>query len=157
MNKINLLITVVILGTIISCNSSSNSSPFEREKTPEELRIELKAQEQNNPTQYVTVDSKMKDSIVQTREEGFFHSAEYGKDGSVIKGIIKNAASVAKFKDVVLTVSFYSATDTEIKSEDYVFYEFYEPNSSKPFSLHVHPPEAMKSFGTRIKTATPVN
>lgn len=158
MKKIIYLIMFIFL-TLQSCNSSGNSSGFssEREKTPEELRAELKTQEKNNPTQYVTVDGKMKDSIIQTRKEGWFHSAEYAKDGSVIKGTIKNTASVAKFKDVVLTVSYYSATNTEIKSEDHIFYEFYEPNSSKPFSLYIHAPEAMKSFGLSVKNATPVN
>jgi hypothetical protein len=158
MKKSTFLISPLFaLAILVSCNSSGSSPVFEREKTPEELRMELKAQEQSNPTQYLSVDAKMKDSIIQTRAEGFFHNAEYGKDGSVIKGLIKNSASVAKFKDVVLTVSYYSATETEIKSEDHIFYEFYEPNAAKPFSLHVHAPEAMKSFGVRVKNATPTN
>lgn len=158
MKKIIYLIGFAIFIGLQSCNStgSSSSMNFEKEKTPEELKAELKIQEENNPTQYVTVDAKMKDSIVQTRKEGWFHGAEYGKDGSVIKGIIKNSASVAKFKDVVLTVSYYSATNTEIKSEDHIFYEFYDPTSSKPFSLYVHAPEEMKSFGLTVKRATAV-
>lgn len=158
MKKITCIILFIFI-SLQSCNSSGNSSKFsaEREKTPEELRAELKTQEESNPLQYVIVDGKMKDSIVKTREEGWFHNAEYGKDGSVINGVINNTASVAKFKDVILTVSYYSATNTEIKSEDHIFYEFYEPNSSKSFSVYVHAPAEMKSFGLNIKNATPVD
>jgi hypothetical protein len=155
MKKITYFIMLfIIIIALESCNSGGNSS---REKTSEELRAELKIQEESNPTRYMTVDAKMKDSIVQTRKEGFFHSAEYAKNGNVIKGVVKNSASVAKFKDMVLTVSYYSATNTEIKSEDHIFYEFYGPNSSKPFSLYVHAPEEMKSFSLSLKNATAVN
>lgn len=157
MKKITLLAILFVLFCNLSCNTNGSAPIFEKEKTPEELRMELRKQEESSPNQYLTVDAKMKDSIIKIREAGFFRDAEYAKDGSVIKGTIKNAASVAKFKDVVLTVSYYSGTETEIKNEDFIFYEYYEPNSTKEFSVYVHTPEAMKSFGITVKTATPVN
>lgn len=144
----------------ISCNgsgsNSSNGFTSDRPKTAEELKQELKLQEQNNPSQYLTVNATMHDSMIKTREASFFHHSEYGKDGSAIKGIIKNSATVAKFKDVVLTVTFYSQTQTAIEEKDYVLYEFYNPNSETPFLLHVKEPEATKHFGISIKNAIPV-
>lgn len=149
MNKIIFFNILVVFLVFQSCNQVG-SPP----KSPEELRMELKFLEQSNPIQYLTVDAKMQDSIVKTREEGWFNKAEYGKNGNTIKGFIKNTASIAKFKDVVLTVSYYSATKTLIKNEDHIFYEFYEPNSSVPFSIHVYPPKEMKSFGLNVKNAS---
>lgn len=148
--KINILLKLLLtLFMLQSCNQVG-SPP----KSPEELRMELKSLEQSNPIQFLTVDAKMRDSMVKTREEGWFNKAEYGKNGNTIKGFIKNSASIAKFKDVVLTVSYYSATKTVIKSEDHIFYEFYEPNSLVPFSIHVYPPKEMKSFGLNVKNAS---
>lgn len=153
--KLVLILIVSVFVLFTNCNSNGAPSILEP-KTPEALRMELLQHERSNPLQYLSVEAKMKDSMIQTRAEGFFHKAEYAKDGNLIKGVIRNSASVAKFKDVVLTVSYYSATDTEVKMEDFVFYEFYEPNTTKAFSLHVHPPDVMKSFGVHVKGATPL-
>jgi hypothetical protein len=134
---------------IISCdNSSSSIVP----KSPEELKMELKIQEQNNPLLYLSSDNAtMKRNLV--KEEGLFRDAEY--DGYLIEGTIKNSASVARFKDVVLTVQFYSQTGTVIEEKDFVLYEFYEPNATRNFTLKLYPPEAMDKFGVEIKGATP--
>lgn len=147
------LLLVLVSLSIVSCKNVAS----EHTKTPEELKAELRLLEETNPEQHLLIDAKMHDSIVKTREAGWFHDAEYGKDGNVIKGLIKNNASVAKFKDVVLAVTYYSATETEIKSEEYIFYEYYEPNTTKSFSLYVHAPDTMKSFNVSLKKATPVN
>jgi hypothetical protein len=140
-----------------SCNTNGSTSIFEGEKTAEELRLELKAKEESNPGQYMAVHAEMKDSIVQTRSGNFFRRAEYAKSGSIIKGSITNSASLAKFKDAILMVSYYSATETEIKSEDHILYDYYGPNAKKKFSIYVHAPKDMKSFNIIVKTATPVN
>ena len=74
-----------------------------------------------------------------------------------IYGTIKNSATIAQFKDVVVTVTFYSQTETAIETKDYVFYELYAPNSTTNFELKIYPPEAMAEFGIEIKNATAVN
>lgn len=150
MNKNFLSNILFLLILTYGCNQIGNGPA----KTPEELRLELKILEQANPSEYLTAEATINDSMVKTREEGWFNDAEFRKNGSVIRGRIKNAASLAKYKDIIVTVSYYSATNTVIKSEDHIFYEFYEPNSSKPFVLHVHAPTAMKKFGLQVKYAT---
>lgn len=149
------LITISLLMT--SCGGSSSSASVERPKTPEELKMELVAQEKLEPLTYLTVDAKMQEDEVKTRDAGLFHDAEYSPDGNTIHGTIKNSATIAKFKDVVVTVTFYSQTETAIETKDYVIYEFYSPNTSKKFDLKVYPPEAMAKFGVEIKNATAVD
>jgi len=72
------------------------------------------------------------------------------------QGQIKNTASVAKFKDVVLTVYIYSKTKTIIDQKDYVIYEYLEPNGILPFKLKVNPPDAMSSYHIEVKGVTPI-
>lgn len=152
-----LIIPIISLSLLItSCNSSSSAS-VERPKTPEELKIELLEQEKTSPTTYLSIDSKMREDQVKVRDAGLFRDAEYAPDGNTIYGTIKNTATIATFKDVVVTVTFYSQTDTPIETKDFVIYEFYKPNSTNQFELKVYPPETMAKFGIDIKNATPVN
>ncbi len=114
--------------------------------------MELKAQEQSSPSSYLTVDNAtMKRNLV--REAGVFRDAEY--DGWLVEGTIKNSATLAKFKDVVLTIELQSQTGTTIEEKDYVLYEFYEPNSTKNFSIKIYPPEETDKFNVFLKTALP--
>ena len=147
------LITITLLTT--SCGSSSSAEA--RPKTPEQLKMELVAHEQLEPLTYLTVDATMRSDEVKTRDEGLFHDAEYSPDGNTIHGTIKNSATMAKFKDIVITVTFYSQTETAIETKDYVIYEFFAPNTTKKFDLKVYPPKAMSKFGVEMKNATPVN
>ncbi len=149
------LILLSFLFILSACGPSAVDS--NRPKTPEELKMELKVQEQNSPTQYLTSTATMSENKVKTRDAGVFHDAEYSADGNNIEGTIKSSATVARFKDVVLTVTFMSETETVIEEKDYVFYEFYEPNSTKPFSLHVYPTAATKKFNVTVKNATAVD
>lgn len=94
---------------------------------------------------------------VKTRDAGLFHDAEYAPDGNTIHGTIQNSATVAKFKDIIITVTYYSQTETAISTEDFTFYEFYEPNSTVTFKQKVYPPQEMAKYGLEIKKATPVD
>lgn len=159
----NIVIIISII-CIIGCKDTSSAPTYIEEavevevlKTAEELRQELKSQEELSPMTYLIIeDAKMRSDEVKVREESFFQSAKYAADGNTIYGSIKNTASIAKFKDIIVTVTFYSQTETEIKKEDYVFYEFYEPNSLNDFEIKVYPPEAMANFNVSVKSATPV-
>ena len=145
------LISATLLMT--SCGNSGTSEQAQIPQSPEELKAELVAQEYAEPLTYLSVDGTMRADEIQTKEEGLFHKAEYSADGNTIHGTIKNTATIAKFKDIVLTVTYYSQTETAIESKDFVIYEYYGPNSETPFELKVYPPEAMKKFGIEVKDA----
>lgn len=154
MKRLTLLAFIAV--TIFTSCGSSVPKEESRPKTPEELRAELKQQESDNPLEYLTDKVSIKPNRVLVKEEGLFTSAEYADDGSLIEGTITNKATLAKFKDVKVKVTYFSATETEISSEDFVFYEYYKPNSSNTVSLKVYPPDAFKTFGFEITGATPV-
>src|SRR5664280_2398534 len=95
--KLFTLISIILIGCN-SCNSGTN--PL-RQKSPEELRQELKETEHQNFNQYLTVH---------------YNNADYKlwTDKYQIKGYIQNTASIARFKDAILTVTFLTETDTEL-------------------------------------------
>ena len=129
-----------------------NSCKEAREKTPEELKIELQILENDNPLQYLEL---LQTTIHKNKikEAGIFSSAKY--DGYLIKGKVSNSATLAKFKDLKVMVEFYSQTKTVIESKSFVMYDYYEPNSTKEFTLKVDAPDAMKGFGVYIIEASP--
>ncbi len=146
MKKITLILIYVLTSTIVGCKESN------RQKTPAELKLELRTQENNNTLQYLKLENvKMINNKI--KDAGFFSSAKY--DGYLITGQVKNSATMAKYKDLKIRVVLYSKTKTVISNKTYVFYEYYGPNSKKNFSLKIDAPNAMKSFGTFVTGATP--
>jgi hypothetical protein len=87
------------------------------------------------------------------KNAGLFSKAKY--DGYLITGLAINTATMAKFKDLKITVELYSKTKTVIDNNTYVFYEFYKPNSTKKFSIKIDAPTAMDSFGVFVGGAIP--
>jgi hypothetical protein len=75
-----------------------------------------------------------------------------GKDEII--GIIYNNASMATFKDVILTVTYSTNTDTELYRENFVLYDYVYPGSSTNFNLKTYSPEGTKKIGVYIKSAT---
>ena len=155
--RFGMILKIASVGLFFGCNQGSVSNQQLQNVSPEELKANLKIQEQANPVQYLTVEATMRENKVQTRSEGLFHSAEYKTDGYFIEGTIKNSASVARFKDVHLTVRFLSKTNTVIDMKEFVQYEFYEPNSTKTFSIHAYPPDEMAHWSIEISSATGVD
>ncbi len=156
------ILTVILISAAIlfaSCGSDASSSNSERPKTPEELRVELKQKEEIAPLEYlkdkgVTMLPQQK----KIRNGGLFRDAEYAPDGAIFEGDFINSATLAKFKDIQVNVSYFSKTKTLIKEESYIIYEFFPPNTTKHFSFKVAEiPEAQKSFAFEIVGATAIN
>lgn len=142
-------ILAMVLVILTSCGGETK-----RQKTPAELKAELKQQELLNPISYLDdKDVTLQPQRKKVRNAGLFRDAEYADDGALIEGYIINKATLAKFKDVVVKVTFYSQTKTLIDEKSYVFYEYYEPNSTKHFSLKIDLPKAYKTFGFQVTDA----
>jgi hypothetical protein len=156
MEKRNLLFLIILTFWLTGCDNGSQVK--ENPKTPEELRAELRLQEINAPLDYlddkgVTLQPKEK----KIRNGGLLRDPEYAPDGGIIEGDIINKATLAKFKDLVVKVSYYSQTKTLIEEKSFTFYEYYEPHSAKHFTMKVDVlPEAYKNFTFEITGATPV-
>lgn len=107
--------------------------------TEEELRRALLEKEVERPTNYLTADS-------ESRYRFFADEFE-------ITGSITSSATQATYKDVVLTIVYYTKTDTELSREDYPIYKYVYPNSSTEFQLNVDAPSATKKIVVKVKSA----
>ena len=72
-----------------------------------------------------------------------------------VRGTIKNNATVANFKDVVVKATFLSQTETELGSQEYVIYDYFTANSTKQFELKIERPEACQKLRWEAISATP--
>lgn len=148
------LLLLLTIFSFVSCTSEDSSTKSEVEKSPDELKLELEMNEQSNPTQYLSIDSeKMKRNLV--REKGFLRNAQY--DGWIIEGFIRNSATIARYKDVVLTIQFHSQTGTVIEERDHPIYEYFEPGAFKHFKVKLYPPDATEKFSVSVKSAVAAN
>lgn len=156
MKELYYLITFTTILTLTSCSRNNDSSrgwnenqneQQEIEKSPEELRAELKAKEEQAPTDYLSSNNvTLTLQRVKVRNGGLFREAEYEPDGALIEGEFVNTATLAKFKDIQVKIGYYSVTKSLIKTNSYTVYVFSEPNSSESFSFKV--PEVPSAYDT---------
>lgn len=71
-----------------------------------------------------------------------------------IHGTIKNTAKSTTFKDAVIKVSYYSKTNTVLHTANYTIYEFFPPDSEKPFELKVDNYTNTERLGWEVVKAT---
>jgi hypothetical protein len=159
MKKIIFLFAIaVIYVSFSSCNNSHASGLGQPSvKSTQELRQELAAREELNPTAMLVGSGTMRQNTVMVQKQFFFRSAVYQNDGEIINGFIRSKASVARFKDAQVRVTFYSETQTELNSVDTTLYKYFNPNSTIPFEMKVYPPAETKIFTIQVINATALN
>lgn len=124
-----------------SNNQQDNyTPPPPRQKTAEELRQELYKKEKTRPGDYLSVTYKLNYKVLSGKDE--------------IIGTVYNSASMATFKDIVLTVTYSTNTDTELSRENYTLYEYVNPGSSKSFNIKTYSPSGTKKIGVYVQSAT---
>ena len=126
-----------------SSNLSSSSGTVEKQKSPEELKQELKQQEQANPTKYLSASG--------TYNKNFFG------DKFKVKCTFTNTATVATFKDAVVKVTYYAKTNTVLRTNQYTVYELFPPNGSKTVQMTIDNYQNVSSIGWDVIQATAVN
>lgn len=110
-------------------------------KSAAELRAELLAQEQRAPKEYLGVDGTYRRNFISQL---------------VLEGDIVNKASLATYKDPVLSVAWYSKTQTEIGTQQYLVYEVLSPHGSTHFKFKTSAPGEVASVAMGISSATPI-
>jgi len=121
--------------------SKGNSySQTPKSKSADDLRQELYQKEKKKPKDYLSVTYDLNYRVLSGKDE--------------IIGNIYNYATMATFKDVVLTVTYSTNTDTELYRENFVVYDYVYPGSSTSFNLKTYSPEGTKKIAVSIKSAT---
>lgn len=156
-NKIlfQLVFAIVATLSLASCDLATKQEN-EPPPSPEVLKAQLHEQEEDNPGQYLSVTGTMTENRVKVRDAGLFRDAEYETDGYTVYCTVQNTATVARFKDLHVTIKFYSKTKTVLDTQEFVQYEFFEPNSTSDFTLLLYPPDEMAEWSIDVSGATAV-
>lgn len=126
MKNINFPILILLLA-LYSCAGRGTSY--------EATRKDLGELEKQSPKEFLTVEFKTWENLIGEL---------------VIEGEIKSSASLTKFKDAVLIVKFFTKTQTQLGSENYVIYEFVDPGKSVPFKIKLISPKGTDSISIEI-------
>ena len=128
---------VVLFFTIflIGCGGQGSSSY-------KVTKMTLEKQEKNNPKSFLSVSGRTWENL----------SGE-----TVIKGDIKNNATIAQFKDVILVVDFYTKTNTHLGSQRFVVYEFVKPGQSAHYKLKMIAPAGTENVNISVESAKAVD
>ncbi|MBA2610988.1 MAG: hypothetical protein H0U95_03390 [Bacteroidetes bacterium] len=142
MKKIISTTVFAIILLLIACDKQVAQKPAAQE----ELNYESLVQEKDSPLLFMDVEAKIRNE-----------NDEVGKQSNFMSGTISNTAMQTKFKDVLLLVKYYSATNDLIESAEFVVYKFFEPNTRTKFELNIHPPASMHTFDVEVKNAKATN
>jgi hypothetical protein len=136
------LIYFFIVGALFtSCNNGGSSSGSVSTENYEQSKMSLEDQEKSDPLKFLSV------------EGGTYRKTIFGNKME-LEGKIFNSATIATFKDVVLHIRFNSETETEVGTADHTIYEFFAPNTSKPFKFKIEIPDGANSAGFEVISAT---
>ena len=132
-----------IIALTLGLNACDNNSGIRanRETTYQEKVKTIEEIERSQPTTFLSVSGTYKQN--------------FWSDKFTIHGVIKNAATVATYKDAVVIVSYFSKTKTKLASKNYTIYDFFPPHSEKTFELEVNNYKDLNSIGCDIEKATP--
>lgn len=150
---ISVVAVVLFAGVFLLMKNNSNSSSSEQQDR-EVLKTQLVEQERTAPLFYLSIEGgQLQKKDVQIRKKGLFRVAKYREDGNIISCTIINSATIAKYKDVVLKVTFYAKTQAEISSDEYPIHDFFAPGSSTPWQQHVYAPKESTGYFIEITSA----
>jgi hypothetical protein len=121
--------------------SNSYTEAPERPKTAAELRAELLDRERGTPSQYLTVEAKHWRNLIGQL---------------VIEGDVANQATLVNFKDPVLSVTWYSKTNTELETKTYPVYELVQAQHTRHCKRKTEAPGYVATVALGIADATPV-
>jgi hypothetical protein len=127
---------VVIAAAITSCNSDDNKKA--KSKDPdgyEKTKETLGEKEQKSPARFLEIDEKDR--------KNFFGQ-------TVVKATITNNATVASFKDVELTLEFYSKTHVRLTEERETIFETIAPGKSIKFKSKYFAPKGTDSVAIKV-------
>lgn len=165
--KIFLIVLFVNTMFIVSCSNTKDEvieqnkneesfPPQLNEKTPAEMKQDLINYEKNNPLEFVGLgEAYLEEKNIKVRDGNFFRRSEYKPDGYDIFINIYSKSTLASYKDFEIELSYVSQTNSTIKQETLMVYEFLYPDSSIDPSVHIYPPKEFSTINYKLLNALP--
>ena len=128
----------IFLSVLFSCNSDGAKKTDAEKESYQETKKSLLIKEQKNPVSFLTVHGNDKRNLLGQ---------------TVVKGVIKNNATVATYKDVDLKLSFYSKTKALLETDKETVFEVLVPGQSKNFKTKYFAPKGTDSVALEVLAA----
>lgn len=138
MKKVFYAISLLII-SILACGRSEDSSKLQTEESYNQKVLSVEETELSQPSSFLRAIGNYNKNLLGTKIK--------------VHGTITNSASVATFKDAIVQVTYYSATQTELFNQEYTVYEFFPPNSTVEFDLKIENYKDVESIGLTVISA----
>lgn len=106
----------------------------------QEEKMSIEEKEQAYPTDFLDADGTYRENI-------------WG-DKLKVNGTITNSATVATYKDATVRITYYSKSNTNLGTEDYVIWDVFKPNTTKSFDLKIKNYSNVNSIGWEVVDAS---
>ena len=135
----NIMPAFIALSLIFTaCSSNDKAAEGKTKDKYEQTKENLGETEKKDPKRFLSVEGQDRKNLLGQR---------------VIKGTISNKATVARFKDVDIELSFYSQTGALLEKDHEVIYETIAPGSSTNFKTKYFAPKGTDSVAMKIAGA----
>ena len=124
---------IILSFVLAACNS--NEKTADGKDKYEQTKEDLGVTEKKNPIRFLSVAGQDKKNLLRQ---------------TVIKGTITSSATVAKFKDVDIELSYFSSTGALLLKDHEVVYEMIAPGSSVNFKTKTYAPRGTDSVAMKV-------
>lgn len=128
--------SAIVFITLFSCNSDSKKS--DSVDKYQETKMSVEDMEKKNPVRFLTVSGKDKHNLIGQ---------------TVVKGTITSSAAVVVFKNIDVSISFYSKTGTLLEEDHEIVYEELKPGVSIDFKSKYFAPKGTENVQMKISGA----
>lgn len=129
----------LLLSGMASCGGSDSKSATTVKKDKyEEKKESLEDMEKKDPVRFLSVSSHDKKNLIGQ---------------TVVKGTLKNKATVASYKDIEIELSFYSKTGSLLEKDTETIYETIAPGKDTDFKTKYFAPKGTDSVSIRVLSA----
>jgi len=145
-NKYFLILLSAIAIAAFSCNNSNDSSKSSEEKS---VKVQV-PQEQSYDNKKTSLADEEKSSPLNFLSIGrTYHKQTLGAK-FVLNISITNKATIAAYKDVEISISFYSKTKALIGNESKTYYDYFRPQTTSNYEEKIKAPDETVSIGWEI-------
>ncbi len=118
---------------------SSIEKKNEAVKTPTQLKEDRRKKEITNPASYIKTKIKWRKNLVGE---------------TVVEGNLVNIATLADFKDPVISITWLSKTNTPLATTSHPLYEYLAAKKTIPYKLKIKAPAKYASIKASVESAT---
>ncbi len=138
--QLYLISIFALLLSLSACGQTGGSNSIMGEESYNEKVMSVEETEISQPTNFLRAGGNYNKNLIGTKLK--------------VHGTITNSASVATFKDAVVQITFYSATQTELFNKNYTIYDYFPPHSTVEFELKTENYRDVESIGWEVVSAT---